>query len=331
MKQDKLKDRQSQAQFIVTRPDYTLVPRVQWVHLSVPSSVGTEITNIHRWGAGLRPWGNIIGIGCIVRLCRVKSASFFSVAERRSLPLLSKMMKMKSAGPQVVMCLEMAVSYPLAGGESAPGRPLASYGPSIKHFLKAGRLPKPIIISVPRPHCWKGSASKPYMELPPHTAPLGMEVGPAQACAFKESVPDNKPLWSYCVPMSHAGPFVLAFFPFRKHSNPNPTLVGRKAYCFLVVARVNVIEGCLLLACVIIYKQNPLPFASGLVQNWSWESLFVSAIMTAKNIVGPVKWSLSEEVSFDGWSVSHLKKANFITYKSALRAIGLAWQVNPFS
>ncbi|KAG5568282.1 hypothetical protein H5410_064703 [Solanum commersonii] len=46
-------------------------------------------------------------------------------------------------------------------------------------------LPKPIIISVPRPHCWKGSASKPYVELPPHTAPLGMEVGPAQACAVK--------------------------------------------------------------------------------------------------------------------------------------------------
>ncbi|KAK7395786.1 hypothetical protein VNO78_16356 [Psophocarpus tetragonolobus] len=36
------------------RPDYTLVPRVQWVHLTVPSSVGTEITNIHRWGVGLR-------------------------------------------------------------------------------------------------------------------------------------------------------------------------------------------------------------------------------------------------------------------------------------
>nr|GEX29956.1 Gag-Pol polyprotein [Tanacetum cinerariifolium] len=38
-------------------------------------------------------------------------------------------------------------------------------------------LPKPIIISVPRPHCWKGSASKPYVELSPHTAPLGMESG----------------------------------------------------------------------------------------------------------------------------------------------------------
>ena len=51
-------------------------------------------------------------------------------------------------------------------------------------------LPKPIIISVPRPHCWKGSASKPYVELPPHTAPLGMEVGPAQACAVKVVVHD---------------------------------------------------------------------------------------------------------------------------------------------
>jgi hypothetical protein len=36
-------------------------------------------------------------------------------------------------------------------------------------------LPKPIIISVPRPHCWKGSASKPYVELPPHTAPLSRD------------------------------------------------------------------------------------------------------------------------------------------------------------
>lgn len=51
-------------------------------------------------------------------------------------------------------------------------------------------IPKPIIISVPRPHCWKGSASKPYVELPPHTAPLGMEVGPAQACAVKVVVHD---------------------------------------------------------------------------------------------------------------------------------------------
>lgn len=33
---------------------YTPVPRVQWVHLTVPSSVGTEVTNIHWWGAGLR-------------------------------------------------------------------------------------------------------------------------------------------------------------------------------------------------------------------------------------------------------------------------------------
>ncbi|MCD9644251.1 hypothetical protein HAX54_032430 [Datura stramonium] len=40
-------------------------------------------------------------------------------------------------------------------------------------------LPKPIIISVPRPHCWKGSASKPYVELSPHMAPLGMEARPS--------------------------------------------------------------------------------------------------------------------------------------------------------
>ena len=45
-------------------------------------------------------------------------------------------------------------------------------------------------MAVPRPHCWKGSASKPYVELPPHTAPLGMEVGPAQACAVKVVVHD---------------------------------------------------------------------------------------------------------------------------------------------
>ncbi len=53
-------------------------------------------------------------------------------------------------------------------------------------------LPKPILISVPRPHCWKGSASKPYVELPPHTAPLGMEVGPAQACAVKVVVHERR-------------------------------------------------------------------------------------------------------------------------------------------
>jgi hypothetical protein len=53
-------------------------------------------------------------------------------------------------------------------------------------------LPKPIIISAPKPHCWKGSASKPYVELPPHTAPLGigMEVRPVPACAVKVVVHD---------------------------------------------------------------------------------------------------------------------------------------------
>lgn len=59
-------------------------------------------------------------------------------------------------------------------------------------------LPKPIIISVPRPHCWKGSASKPYVELPPHTAPLGMEVGPAQACAVKVVVHERAGMELWC-------------------------------------------------------------------------------------------------------------------------------------
>lgn len=56
--------------------------------------------------------------------------------------------------------------------------------------IRPAALPKPIIISVPKPHCWKGSASKPYVELPPHTAPLGMGVGPAQACAVQVVVHD---------------------------------------------------------------------------------------------------------------------------------------------
>ncbi|GJW29470.1 dehydroascorbate reductase 2 [Tanacetum coccineum] len=48
--------------------------------------------------------------------------------------------------------------------------------PSRSARSRPSALPKPIIISVLRPHCWKGSASKPYVELPPHTAPLGMET-----------------------------------------------------------------------------------------------------------------------------------------------------------
>ncbi|KAK7342280.1 hypothetical protein VNO80_25227 [Phaseolus coccineus] len=51
-------------------------------------------------------------------------------------------------------------------------------------------LPKPIIISVPGPHRWKGSSSKPYVDLPPYTIPLGMGVGLAQACAVKVVVHD---------------------------------------------------------------------------------------------------------------------------------------------
>ena len=80
-----------------------------------------------------------------------------------------------------------------------PGESHASVCGSRSHALiptgarsRPAALPKPIIISVPRPHCWKGSASKPYVELPPHTAPLGMEVGPAQACAVKVVVHDLK-------------------------------------------------------------------------------------------------------------------------------------------
>jgi hypothetical protein len=57
--------------------------------------------------------------------------------------------------------------------------------PTGAHFNYTAALPKPIIISVPKPHCCKGSASKPYVEFPPHTAPLGMGVGPAQACAVQ--------------------------------------------------------------------------------------------------------------------------------------------------
>ncbi|KAL3513972.1 hypothetical protein ACH5RR_026689 [Cinchona calisaya] len=62
--------------------------------------------------------------------------------------------------------------------------------PSRSARSRPAALPKPIIISVPRSHCWKGSASKSYVELPPHTAPLGMEIGPIQACAVKVVVHD---------------------------------------------------------------------------------------------------------------------------------------------
>jgi len=52
-------------------------------------------------------------------------------------------------------------------------------------------LPKIIIISALKPHCWKGSASKPFVELLPHMAPLGIgiEVGPVLAYAVKAVVP----------------------------------------------------------------------------------------------------------------------------------------------
>ncbi|KAL6967905.1 hypothetical protein U1Q18_052433 [Sarracenia purpurea var. burkii] len=56
------------------------------------------------------------------------------------------------------------------------------YVPTGAHSRLAA-LPKPIIISNPRPYWWKGFASKLYVELPPLMAPLGMEVGLVQACA----------------------------------------------------------------------------------------------------------------------------------------------------
>lgn len=40
--------------------------------------------------------------------------------------------------------------------------------------LPEAALPKPISISVPKPCFTTGSAAKPYLELPPHTAPLGI-------------------------------------------------------------------------------------------------------------------------------------------------------------
>ncbi|KAK4493179.1 hypothetical protein RD792_017963 [Penstemon davidsonii] len=40
---------------------------------------------------------------------------------------------------------------------------------------------------------------KPYVKLPPHTAPLGMEVGPAQACAVKVVVHDHSSIFTLCL------------------------------------------------------------------------------------------------------------------------------------
>jgi hypothetical protein len=93
--------------------------------------------------------------------------------------------------PILVTCY-VSLYHSLVKGEShAPVFVLRSHAliPTGAHSRPAA-LPKPIIISVPKPHCCKGSASKPYVEFPPHTAPLGMGVGPAQACAVKVVVHD---------------------------------------------------------------------------------------------------------------------------------------------
>jgi hypothetical protein len=93
--------------------------------------------------------------------------------------------------PVLVTCY-VSLYHSLVKGEShAPVFLLRSYAliPTGAHSRPAA-LPKPIIISVPKPHCCKGSASKPYVEFPPHTAPLGMGVGPAQARAVKVVVHD---------------------------------------------------------------------------------------------------------------------------------------------
>ncbi|KAL0302764.1 UNVERIFIED_CONTAM: hypothetical protein Scaly_2563000 [Sesamum calycinum] len=101
---------------------------------------------------------------------------FFSVAEKRSLPPTFKNdeYEVREAAGTMDPLTPNRVAFPGLAGVACRCR------------SRPAALPKPII-SVPRPHCWKGSASKPYVELPPHTAPLGMEVGPAQACAVKSS------------------------------------------------------------------------------------------------------------------------------------------------
>jgi len=94
--------------------------------------------------------------------------------------------------PFVLVTCYVSLYHSLVKGEShAPVFLLRSYAliPTGAHSRPAA-LPKPIIISVPKPHCCKGSASKPYVEFPPHTAPLGMGVGPAQARAVKVVVHD---------------------------------------------------------------------------------------------------------------------------------------------
>ncbi|KAL9297584.1 hypothetical protein ACSQ67_023480 [Phaseolus vulgaris] len=75
-------------------------------------------------------------LGCV----ESNQLHFFPLQKGDPYPSLSKMIKMKSARLQVVICLEMVIYYPLARGESAPVSSLASYGPSSRHLLKAGSV-----------------------------------------------------------------------------------------------------------------------------------------------------------------------------------------------
>ena len=59
---------------------------------------------------------SLIGIGCLVRLCRVKSAPFFSVAEKRSLPPAFKNYEVRGAAGTMDPLTPNRVAFPgLAG------------------------------------------------------------------------------------------------------------------------------------------------------------------------------------------------------------------------
>ncbi|MED6201007.1 hypothetical protein PIB30_090743 [Stylosanthes scabra] len=145
----------------------TLAPQVHWVHLNVPSSVGTEVTNIHWWGAGLRsPYlttvSPVLPVGRDApRDGHLLSPCRWEICSRRAFSSVEGF-----GGPKLTWLRQKASS------------------------LKARLARRPSRSRVPKPHCWKGSASKPYVELLPHTAPLGMEVGPSQACAVNVVVHD---------------------------------------------------------------------------------------------------------------------------------------------
>ncbi|KAK7389394.1 hypothetical protein VNO78_24394 [Psophocarpus tetragonolobus] len=69
-------------------------------------------------------------------------------------------------------------------------------------------------------------------------------------------------------------------------------------------------------------QAKPLAFASGLVQNWSWESLFVSVIMTAKSIMGLVKTRNSQSFGEQLGNCIHY----FLCLSLIRRMVGIAPQ-----